>query len=287
MQIIIENLDYTYKLNTPFAMQALKNINLSITEGEFVCLIGPTGSGKSTLIQQLNGLLLPTNGKIQVEELVILPNSKRLNALRRRVGLVFQYPENQLFEETIFADIAFGPKNLGLSDAEVEQRVKKAMALVRLDYDKLKDRSPFALSGGQMRRVAIAGVLAMETKILVLDEPIAGLDPLSRNELLSAINELHKNLGITVIMISHSMDDVAKYAQRVIVMENKGIIMDDSPREIFKHAEKMLAVGLDIPTVTKLLWELKKLGWPVKTDCLSLAEAKAEILQAVRRNTDA
>ncbi|MEI7885528.1 MAG: energy-coupling factor transporter ATPase [Clostridia bacterium] len=287
MQITIENLDFTYKLNTPFAMQALENINLSIAEGEFVCLIGPTGSGKSTLIQQLNGLLLPTNGKIQVEELVIMPNSKRLNALRRRVGLVFQYPENQLFEETIFADIAFGPKNLGLNAAEIEERVKKAMALVKLDYEKLKNRSPFALSGGQMRRVAIAGVLAMETKILVLDEPIAGLDPLSRNELLSAISELHEKLGITIIMISHSMDDVAKYAQRVIVMDNKRIIMDDSPREIFKNAEKLLAVGLDVPTMSKLLWELKKQGWQVKTDCLSLAEAKAEILQAVRRKKNA
>ena len=287
MQITIENLDFTYKLNTPFAMQALDNINLSIAEGEFVCLIGPTGSGKSTLIQQLNGLLLPTNGKIQVEELVIMPNSKRLNALRRRVGLVFQYPENQLFEETIFADIAFGPKNLGLNAAEIEERVKKAMALVKLDYEKLKNRSPFALSGGQMRRVAIAGVLAMETKILVLDEPIAGLDPLSRNELLSAISELHEKLGITIIMISHSMDDVAKYAQRVIVMDNKRIIMDDSPREIFKNAEKLLAVGLDVPTMSKLLWELKKQGWQVKTDCLSLAEAKAEILQAVRRKKNA
>ncbi|MCX7615759.1 MAG: energy-coupling factor transporter ATPase, partial [Clostridiales bacterium] len=219
MPIKIENLTYVYMPNTPFEKKALDDINLEIEDGEFIGLIGHTGSGKSTLIQQLNGLLKPTSGKVYIDDISITDKGISLKNVRQKVGIVFQYPEHQLFEETIYKDIAFGPTNLGLSHEEIEKRVKRAMDFVGLDFETYKDRSPFELSGGQKRRVAIAGVLAMEPKVLILDEPTAGLDPKGRDEVLKQIKRMHKEYKMTIIMVSHSMDEVAQLADRLIVLD--------------------------------------------------------------------
>ena len=220
MSIVIEHLNYVYMQGGPYETKALDDVSLTIHDGEFVGLIGHTGSGKSTLVQHLNGLILPTSGQITVDGMDLADKNTDKRAIRRRVGLVFQYPENQLFEETVAKDIAFGPKNLGLDEAEIDRRVRTAMRRVALDYDKLSQRSVFELSGGQMRRVAIAGVLAMEPQTLVLDEPCAGLDPKGREEILGLISDLHRESGATIVMVSHSMDDVAALAERVIVMNH-------------------------------------------------------------------
>ena len=235
MPIVIEHLNYVYMSGGPYETHALDDVSLTIEDGEFVGLIGHTGSGKSTLVQHLNGLLLPTSGTITVDGLNIADKATDRRAIRRKVGLVFQYPENQLFEETVEKDIAFGPKNLGLDDAEIDRRVKGAMRKVALDYDALHERSVFELSGGQMRRVAIAGVLAMEPRTLVLDEPCAGLDPRGREEILGLIRDLHRDTGATIVMVSHSMDDVASLAERVIVMNHGRVAMDGTPREVFSR----------------------------------------------------
>ena len=258
MSIVIEHLNYVYMQGGPYETKALDDVSLTIHDGEFVGLIGHTGSGKSTLVQHLNGLILPTSGKITVDGMDLADKNTDKRAIRRRVGLVFQYPENQLFEETVAKDIAFGPKNLGLEEAEIDRRVRTAMRRVALDYDKLAQRSVFELSGGQMRRVAIAGVLAMEPQTLVLDEPCAGLDPKGREEILGLISDLHRESGATIVMVSHSMDDVAALAERVIVMNHGKVAMDGAPREVFSRGEELRAIGLDVPQAVELAQKLRE-----------------------------
>ncbi len=277
MSIKIENLTHVYMPKTPFETIALDNINLELEEGKFYALIGHTGSGKSTLIQHLNGLLKPTSGKIIVDGMDITDKKTVMSEVRKKVGLVFQYPEYQLFEETIEKDIAFGPKNLGLSDEEVHVRVKRAMAMVGLDYEKYKDLSPFEISGGQKRRVAIAGVVAMEPKVLILDEPIAGLDPRGRDAILHQIKMLHEEYKHTVILVTHSMEDVADVAEEVIVMSDAKIMMQGTPREVFTKIDMLEKVGLGAPQITYLMRALKEKGIPVREDIFTIAEAKDEI----------
>ena len=277
MSIVIENLNYTYMAGGPYETQALREVSLTIEDGEFVGLIGHTGSGKSTLVQHLNGLLMPTSGRIMVDGLDLADKNTDRRAIRRRVGLVFQYPENQLFEETVEKDIAFGPKNLGLDDQEIDRRVRDAMRRVALDYDTLHERSVFELSGGQMRRVAIAGVLAMEPQVLVLDEPCAGLDPRGREEILSLIRNLHSECGTTIVMVSHSMDDVASLAERVIVMNKGQVFMDGVPRDVFSRGEELRAIGLDVPQAVQLAEKLRARGFAVPEGIYRVEEIKAAI----------
>ena len=287
MMMKIKDLNYIYNQETPFEKKALKNINLEIHEGEFIGLIGHTGSGKSTLVQHLNGLMRPTSGNIIIDGQDITEKGAVLKTVRQKVGLVFQYPEHQLFEETVYKDIAFGPKNLELNDKEIDMRVRESMELVGLDFETLKDRSPFELSGGQKRRVAIAGVLAMKPKMLVLDEPTAGLDPRGRDEILSEIENLYKKGGITIVLVSHSMEDVAKLVNRLLVMHNGEIAMDDKTREVFNRADELESLGLGIPQITKFMKALNKNGKDVKDDILTVEEAKVEIIRYLRRNKDA
>jgi energy-coupling factor transport system ATP-binding protein len=286
MIIKIENLTYIYNLGNPFEKKALDNINLEINEGDFIGLIGHTGSGKSTLIQHLNGLMKPTSGKIIVDGVDITSKDANLRSVRQKVGLVFQYPEHQLFEETVWKDIAFGPINLGLKDEELDRRVRSAMELVGLDFENIKDRSPFELSGGQKRRVAIAGVLAMKPKVLILDEPTAGLDPRGRDEILDEIHELHRKKGITIILVSHSMEDVAKLVNRIIVMHKGHIAMEGTPREVFKRVDELESIGLGIPQISYFMREYKMKGHPVRDDVLTVEEAKNELLKYLRRNSN-
>lgn len=287
MIINIKDLNYIYNPNTPFEKKALDNINLQINEGDFIGLIGHTGSGKSTLVQHLNGLMKPTSGTIEVEGINIVEKGANLREVRQKVGLVFQYPEHQLFEESVYKDIAFGPKNLGLKDEEVDERVKSAMEDVGLDFESLKDRSPFELSGGQKRRVAIAGVIAMKPRVLVLDEPTAGLDPNGRDEILDEIKLLYNKEGITIILVSHSMEDVARLVNRILVMDNGNIVMDDSTREVFKRAEELQKIGLGIPQITSFMRDFKTKGHDVRDDILTVEEAKTEIMKYLRRKKDA
>ena len=277
MPIVIEHLNYVYMSGGPYETKALDDVNLTIGDGEFVGLIGHTGSGKSTLVQHLNGLLLPTSGKIFVDGLDVADKQTDRRAIRRRVGLVFQYPENQLFEETVEKDIAFGPKNLGLDEKEIDRRVRDAMRKVALDYDTLHERSVFELSGGQMRRVAIAGVLAMEPQVLVLDEPCAGLDPHGREEILSLIKGLHEESGTTIVMVSHSMDDVASLAERVIVMNHGKVVMDGVPRDVFSRGEELRSIGLDVPAAVQLADKLRTRGFEVPQGVYRVEEIKAVI----------
>lgn len=267
---------------SPFEATAIRDINLEIDDGEFIGLIGHTGSGKSTLIQHLNGLLLPTSGSLYVNDIKIDKDSKKLNALRQQVGLVFQYPEHQLFEETVYQDIAFGPKNLGLSEEEIDKRVQESATLVGLDLNELNDRSPFELSGGQRRRTAIAGVLAMEPKILVLDEPTAGLDPMGRDEIFSQIKDLHRKKNITIILVSHSMEDIAKLVGRIIVMNKGTVELTGKPGEIFAHADRLKEMGLGVPQVTGLMQALKVKGMDVPDDIYTLEQAKAVLTKILR-----
>lgn len=283
MTIKINNLTYIYNPGNPFEVKALDDINLNIDNGEFIGLIGHTGSGKSTLIQHLNGLLKPTSGSIIINDFDITEKKVKLKKIREKVGLVFQYPEHQLFEETVYKDIGFGPKNLGLNKNDIEKRIKESMELVGLDYN-LKDRSPFELSGGQRRRVAIAGVLAMKPDILILDEPAAGLDPKGRDEILGQIESLYKNNDITIILVSHSMEDVAKLVNRLIVMHNGKIKMDGSPREIFKRIYELEEVGLAVPQITYFMRALKNKFSDIKDDIITVDEAKEEILKYLRGN---
>ncbi|MEY8416447.1 energy-coupling factor transporter ATPase [Tissierella praeacuta] len=283
----INNLNYIYNPNTPFEKKALDNISLEIDEGEFIGLIGHTGSGKSTFVQHLNGLIKPTSGNIIIDNINIVTKDANLKEVRQKVGLVFQYPEHQLFEENIYKDIAFGPRNLGLNEEEIHSRVKESMELVGLNFNELKDRSPFELSGGQKRRVAIAGVIAMKPKILVLDEPTAGLDPRGRDEILGEIQKLYQKGGITIILVSHSMEDVAKLVDRILVMHKGKLQMDGSTREIFRKAEELESLGLGIPQITKFMKKFKEKGNDVKDDVLTVDEAKEEILKFLRRKEDA
>lgn len=283
MIIKIEDLNYIYNSNTPFEMKALDNVNLTIDEGEFIGLIGHTGSGKSTLVQHLNGLIKPTSGKVIVDGINISDEKSNLLKVRQKVGLVFQYPEYQLFEETIYKDIAFGPRNLGLNEEEVDSRVKKAMESVGLDFDNLKDRSPFELSGGQKRRVAIAGVLAMNPKVLVLDEPTAGLDPRGRDEILGRLKKLYEEENMTIILVSHSMEEVAKLVNRIIVMHKGKVAMDGRTREIFKHQERLEELGLGIPQITQFMREYRIRGNQVDDTVITVEEAKKELINYLRR----
>lgn len=287
MIIKIENLNYIYNPGTPFEKMALKDINLDLSRGDFIGLIGHTGSGKSTLVQHLNGLIKPTSGKIIVDGIDITSKDTDLRKIRQKVGLVFQYPEHQLFEETVYKDIAFGPKNLELEEEEIETRVKKAMELVGLDYNSLKDRSPFELSGGQKRRVAIAGVLAMKPEVLVLDEPTAGLDPRGRDEVLGRIQGLYEEEGITIILVSHSMEDIARLVNRIVVMHEGKIAMEGSSKEVFKQAEKLEQMGLGIPQITTFMRQYKRKGNEVRDDIITVEEAKEEILKLIRSRKNA
>lgn len=280
--IEIKNLTHIYSEGLPFEKKAIDDINLKIEENEFIGLIGHTGSGKSTFIQHLNGLLKPSSGEIIVDGMKVDKSSSNLTELRKKIGLVFQYPEYQLFEETIERDIAFGPGNLDLSEEEVLRRVRSSMDSVGLDYETYKDKSPFELSGGLKRRVAIAGVLAMEPKVLILDEPTAGLDPRGRDEILSEIKSIHEKRKITVILVSHSMEDVAKIAERIIVMDKGKVFLDSNPREIFRNEDKLLSVGLGIPQITSLMRALKKKGLDINEDSITVEEAKESLIKYLR-----
>lgn len=277
MPIIIKDLHYSYQKGTPYETEALKGINLEIDEGDFIGIIGHTGSGKSTLIQHLNGLVLPAQGSVQVDEFISNDKKTKMRDLRRKVGLVFQYPEHQLFEETVEKDVGFGPANLEFSDKEIKKIVKKSLEAVQLDYKEIKDKSPFNISGGQKRRVAIAGIIAMKPKYLVLDEPTAGLDPLGREEILAQIKSLHKDYGMTVILVSHSMEDVARYANKLVVMQQGQIEMMGSPEEIFRERDRLIEIGLALPAVTELLYQLSKRGLEVNKEIFTLEEAVKEL----------
>ena len=277
MQITLERVSHIYQPGSPFQAAALRDVSLTVASGEFVALIGHTGSGKSTLAQHLNGLLQPTAGRVLIDGQDVNAKGYPRRAVRQRVGLVFQYPEHQLFEETVAKDVAFGPKNLGLSPAEIDERVREAMGRVGLNYDEMAGKSPFELSGGQMRRAALAGVLAMRPEVLVLDEPAAGLDPQSRREMLDMIGGLHAQ-GATIVMVSHAMDDVAQYATRVVVMEQGTVAMTGTPEEIFRRAEELCAMGLDVPSVCRLGMALRAAGLPVPAGVFRQEDAERAIL---------
>lgn len=284
MDINFKNVSFVYGEKTPFEKLALDNIDLTIKKGEFVGIIGHTGSGKSTLIQHFNGILKPTSGDVFIGDMNTKDKTLAKSGLRYKIGLVFQYPEYQLFEETIEKDIAFGPKNMGLSEAEVIERVKEAMELVGLDYEAKKDKSPFEISGGQKRRVAIAGILAMKPDILILDEPTAGLDPKGRDELFFQIKRLYEKNNITIVLISHSMEDVAKLVNRIIIMKNGQIHLDKSTKEAFSDVDDLKKVGLNVPQITELMDILRKKGHHFSKNILTVDEAFSEIKRELRKN---
>lgn len=281
MPIILDKVNYVYSDGTAYRIQALSDINLQIKEGEFIGIIGHTGSGKSTLTQLLNGLLKATDGHIYVDGEDIYEEDYDMKKLRNKVGLVFQYPDHQLFETTNFEDVCFGPKNQGLDRKTVELRAFEALRSVGFP-EELYYQPPFDLSGGQKRRVAIAGVLAMKPDILILDEPTAGLDPAGRDEILGLVSQMHKELGITIILVSHSMEDVAEYVERIIVMNQGCVMFDSTPKEVFSHYKELEAVGLAAPQVTYLMHDLKDRGLSVDTSATTVKEAAQEILAALR-----
>ncbi len=274
----VKNISHIYSAGTPFERAAIKDISLSVGEGEFVGLIGHTGSGKSTLVQHFNGLLKPTSGTVLVDGQDIHASKEATRLARFKVGLVFQYPEYQLFEETVYKDIAFGPKNMKLDDAEIDRRVRNAAAQVGLSED-LLEVSPFDLSGGQKRRVAIAGVFAMEPRLLVLDEPMAGLDPVGREEIIDCIVNYRKTTGASVLFVTHSMEDAARIADRLIVLNQGTVLMEGTPGEVFARSTELLKAGLDIPTVTRLFLELKSRGLPLSDSVYTVEQALSEILR--------
>lgn len=277
-----EQLTHLYSPGTPFEKAAISNVDLEIEQGEFVGVIGHTGSGKSTLIQHFNGLLKPTSGKIYLDGKDIWENKKQLREVRFQVGLVFQYPEYQLFEETVFKDIAFGPTNMGLSSGEVRDRVVEAMEFVGLDAD-IAQKSPFDLSGGQKRRVAIAGVIAMRPKVLILDEPTAGLDPKGRDKILGQIKEYHQRTGSTVLLVSHSMEDVARYAKKVLVMNQASIFSYDTVENIFTKTDEISKMGLSVPQITRVFHRLAAAGVPVEDNVYTVNYAVNEVLKHLQR----
>ena len=279
MAIILDHVSYIYDADTTMAHAALEDVSLSIPDGQFIGLIGHTGSGKSTLVQHLNGLMKPTSGNIFFNGKDIHDEDYDRKALRAKVGLVFQYPEHQLFEADVFSDVCFGPKNLGLSKKETELRAYEALKQVGLE-DAYFYQSPFDLSGGQKRRVAIAGVLAMKPEVLILDEPTAGLDPRGRDEILGLISRLHSDTGMTVVLVSHSMEDVANYVDRIIVMNKGRVAFDDVPRNVFRHYRELEQIGLAAPQVTYVMQELKAAGMDVSVDATTVEEARDEILKA-------
>lgn len=280
MSIKMKNVNYIYSPNTTYERQALKDINLEIPQGQFVGIIGHTGSGKSTLVQHLNGLIRPTSGQVMFEEEDIWGKDYSLKELRSNVGLVFQYPEYQLFETDVLTDVCFGPKNQGLSDEECKERAYQALAHVGMP-EKYYSRSPFELSGGQKRRAAIAGVLAMNPKALILDEPTAGLDPKGRDDILDQISFLHQERNISVVLVSHSMEEIAKRVERIIVMNGGNKDYDDTPQEVFSHYQELEEIGLAAPQITYIMNALKDKGLDVDTQALTVAEAKAEIIKAL------
>lgn len=283
MSIVLNNISYVYGAHTPYEKKALDGVTLEIHEGEFLGIIGHTGSGKSTLVQHLNGLLHPTSGKVTVNDVDLADKTEEARNMRHTVGMVFQYPEHQLFEETIAKDIAFGPHNLGLSEEEVDERVREAMKFVGLDYDTYAERSPFHLSGGQMRRVAIAGVVALNPSYLILDEPSAGLDPFGREEIFDEIIRLHKEKGITVALVSHNMEDISRMATRLIVLDGGHVILDDEPLTIFMHhREELQKAGVDVPPVSVLMETLKHRGLPVSTEVRNVDDAVMAIEKALK-----
>ena len=281
MSLILDHVNYVYGEDTSLAVHALKDVNLVIPDGQFIGLIGHTGSGKSTLVQHLNGLIKPTSGAIYFNGEDIHDEDYDKKKLRSKVGLVFQYPEHQLFEVDVFSDVCFGPKNLGLPRKEVELHAYAALKKVGLE-DEYFYQSPFDLSGGQKRRVAIAGVLAMNPDILILDEPTAGLDPKGRDEILDQISKLHRETGITVILVSHSMEDVAEYVERIIVMNKGSVLYDDTPKAVFRNYKELEQVGLAAPQVTYIMRDLREKGLPVNTDVTTIVEARDEILRCLK-----
>lgn len=278
MQIIFDKVNYIYGQGTAFERHALKDISFTIHKGEFIGLIGHTGSGKSTLIQHMNGLIKATNGHVYFNGQDIYDRGYKLSQLRSRVGLVFQYPEHQLFETTVFKDVLFGPTNLGFDKLECELRTYEALKMVGIGED-LLDASPFELSGGQKRRVAIAGVLAMKPEVLILDEPTAGLDPRGRDEILEQIAKLHKESKLTIILVTHSMEDVANYADRLFVMNHGELVLQDTTKEVFSHYKELEQMFLAAPQVTYVMNALKDKGYPVRTDATTVEEAKKELLK--------
>ncbi|HDP70169.1 MAG TPA: energy-coupling factor transporter ATPase [Actinobacteria bacterium] len=284
MLIELKNVSFTYMPDTPLAQQAIKNVGFSVRTGEFVGLVGPTGSGKSTLIQHFNGLLEPLAGEVLIDGRRI---GSEISALlvRQKIGVVFQFPENQLFEDTVFKDVAFGPCNLKCSDEEIEERVRSALKMVGLDYFEFKDRSPFTLSGGEMRRVAIAGVLAMNPSCLVLDEPTSGLDSIGKREILTHLERLNKEHGLTIILISHDMNEIARMVDRVVVLNEGKIEFDGSPKEVFLKRDDLLKMGLDVPEYASLLIKLNERGFDVPLDLFELNEVKDSIVCALERRS--
>ena len=280
MELKIESLNYIYGEDTNYRVEALKDVNLTINGGEFIGLIGHTGSGKSTLIQHMNGLLKATNGRILFNGKNIYDEDFKMFELRSKVGLVFQYPEHQLFETDVMADVCFGPKNLGMSNDEAREKAVRALEQVGIG-EELYNKSPFEMSGGQKRRVAIAGVLAMDPEVLILDEPTAGLDPKGRNRILETVSKLHKERGITIVLVSHSMEDVAKYAERLIVMNKGRVEYDATPSEVFSHYKELEKIGLSVPEITQIMHRLKEKGLDVNADIITVKEAKENILKAL------
>jgi energy-coupling factor transport system ATP-binding protein len=285
MAIQVEHLTHTYLPGSPFSATAIHDLTLSIQDGEFVGVLGHTGSGKTTFVQHLNGLLKPTEGRVIVDGTDITQKGVKLLDVRRNVGLVFQYPEYQLFEETVAKDVAFGPKNMGLSKEEIDGRVRWAVEQVGLSYAEVAESSPFELSGGQMRRVAIAGVLAMKPRTLILDEPTAGLDPRGRRAIMEMIRRLHAETGMTVIMVSHNMDDIAALATRLLVMSRGELVMTGTPREVFRRREELRAIGLGVPQGAELCFRLREAGYPMPDDLYTLAEVRDAILALAAMNT--
>lgn len=285
MSIKVVDLNYIYGAGTAFEQHALKNVNFEIKDGEFVGIIGHTGSGKSTLIQHLNGLIRPTSGDILYHETSILENGYPMKELRSKVGLVFQYPEHQLFEADVFSDVCFGPKNMGLSQDEVEKRARHALNLVGLD-ESYYEKSPFELSGGQKRRVAIAGVLAMRPEVMILDEPTAGLDPQGRDEILDQIERLNRQHGLTILLVSHSMEDMASYVDRILVMNHGEKVFDDSPKEVFKHYKELEEMGLAAPQITYVVQELREQGVAIDDTITTVEEARDAILALLKEKEE-
>lgn len=281
MSLILNHVYHTYEAGTTMQVNALDDVSLTIEEGDFIGLIGHTGSGKSTLVQHLNGLLKATSGDILYHGQDIYDKDFSLKELRSKVGLVFQYPEHQLFEATVFEDVCFGPKNLGLTEKEVQLRAYEALKLVGLEDDFFY-QSPFELSGGQKRRVAIAGVLAMKPEILILDEPTAGLDPKGRDEILGQVKKLHDEGNITVVLVSHSMEDVANYVNRIVVMNKGKVLFDDAPKTVFSHYKELEKIGLAAPQVTYMMHQLLEAGFPVRTDATTIKEAADEIMKKIK-----
>ena len=287
MSVKVENLTHIYNEGLPHESVAVQDVSFSIEDGQIAGIIGHTGSGKSTLVQHLNGLIRPKTGSIYIDEQNICDGKTVMREIRKKVGLVFQYPEYQLFEETVFKDVAFGPKNIGLADDELEGRVREAIELVGLDYEQIKDKSPFDLSGGQKRRVAIAGVIAMKPKVLILDEPTAGLDPKAHKDVLDMIIRVHKHENNITVMVSHNMEDIASMCDKVIVMDKSHAVMEGTPQEVFARRTELRQMGLAAPPVTELIDMLNDRGFKLDGNILTRDRAVEEIYRAIRGNTDA